>query len=104
MDDDHRSLLERALKRTGPPVAVEARRHLAAEMGERHRSFGDGGRLEHREVAAALVAAPHHAEYPAIALGGIVAARHEDRLAEAVRLLAGEALALAGLEVVVGDA
>src|SRR5438270_3845461 len=89
------------LQRTRSPVAVEAGRHAAREMGERDWSLGEVGCLEHREVAGLLLAAIEHAQQPAVALGRAVVARHEDRLAEAVVRAGRPARALAGLEVVV---
>src|SRR5258708_36772453 len=93
-------LLEWAL----PPVAVETRGHLAAEMCQRHRPLGNIGRREYRKVAATLVATVDHAQHPAIALGGIGATRHEDRFATAVGRIGRPGGVLAALQIVVGDA
>ena len=59
------------------------------------------GRLEDREIRALFLAAIEHAQQPAVALGGVLGPRHEDRLAEAVVLAGAPRRALAGLEVVV---
>src|SRR5258708_31220127 len=93
-------LLEWAL----PPVAVETRGHLAAEMCQRHGPLGNVGRLEYRKVAAALVAAVDDAQHPAVALGGIGATRHEDRLATAVGRICRPGGVPAALQIVVSDA
>src|SRR5438270_9184017 len=89
------------LQRTRSPVAVEAGRHAAREMGAGDRALGEVGRLEHREVAGLLLAAIEHAQQPAVALGRAVRARHEDRLAESVVGAGCPARALAGFEIVV---
>src|SRR5260370_34125989 len=89
------------LKRPGRPVAVEAGGDAAREVRQRHWALGEVGRLEHAEVAALLLTAEDDAEQPAVAFGGILRARHEDRLAEAVVFAGRPARALAALEVVV---
>src|SRR5690349_13287637 len=75
---------EESLQRPGPPVAVEAGGHAARQVGPRDRALGEIGCLEDREVAGLVLGAVEHAQEPAVAFGGAVVARHEDRLAEAV--------------------
>src|SRR6266478_2232305 len=87
------------LQRPGPPVAVEAGGDAAREVRQRHWALGEVGRLEHAEVAALLLTAEDDAEQPAVAFDGILRARHEDRLAEAVVFAGRPARALAALEV-----
>src|SRR5882757_4588320 len=62
------------------PIAVESIGHAMAEMHQRRRTCLDIGGVEDGEVAAVLAGAPHHREQPAVALGGVTAARDEDRL------------------------
>src|SRR5579872_5728577 len=83
---------------------MEAGRHAARQMRRRNRALADVGRLKHTEVAAALLGNELHTQDPAIAFGGFVRSRHEDRLAKAVVGIAAEGRAGAGLEVVVGEA
>jgi len=71
-------------ERTRPHLPVEAGRHAARQVGPRPPAPVELGRLEHGEIAGALGGAVHHAQQPAVALGRIGPARHEDRLAEAI--------------------
>src|SRR5438445_10106818 len=73
-------------------------------MSERHRSLVAVGRLEHREVAAALGVAIEDAQPPAVAFRRVGLARHEDGLAETITLIGCPGRVLSRGEIVVREA
>src|SRR5438105_12542071 len=66
------------------PVTVKAIGYPMAELHQRNRTSVDVDGVEHRQIAAVFAGTPDRGQKPAVAFGGIVAARDEHRLGDGV--------------------
>src|SRR6185312_9771510 len=92
-----------SMLRDSPPISMEAEGHVMRQRGERDRAFVEGRRVENRELAALFRAAIDRGEKIAIALGGVGAARNEDRLGKSIASRNAVGCLRAGLEIAMGQ-